>query len=168
MAEQAINTIYLLGEQPDGLCGEIIKNLTARVFSAPSSSTAPDVSGEADTDAEGGETADEAGEGDVTATLSPSKTATLLSPTKTATISGSPAKTVHSRAGSPGNDTAGSFALAQLLFVVGHTAIKHIVYLELVEREFKRRKDETAKRESCGWLCPEAVSASTRLGSPWL
>ncbi|GFZ43762.1 hypothetical protein JCM24511_01482 [Saitozyma sp. JCM 24511] len=145
MAEQAINTIYLLGEQPDSLCGEMIKNLTARVFSAPSSSTAPDVSGETDTDAEGGETADEAGEGDVTATLSPSKTATLLSPTKTATISGSPAKTAHSRAGSPGDDTAGSFALAQLLFVVGHTAIKHIVYLELVEREFKRRKDETAK-----------------------
>jgi condensin complex subunit 1 len=163
MAEQAINTIYLLGEQPDGLCGEIIKNLTARVFSAPSSSTAPDVSGagETDTDAEGGETADEAGEGDVTATLSPSKTATLLSPTKTATISGSPAKTVHSRAGSPGDDTAGSFALAQLLFVVGHTAIKHIVYLELVEREFKRRKDETAKRESPGRLCPDPASAST-------
>lgn len=168
MAEQAINTIYLLGEQPDSLCGEMIKNLTARVFSAPSSSTAPDVFGETDTDAEGGETADEAGEGDVTATLSPSKTATLLSPTKTATVSGSPAKTAHSRAGSPGDDTAGSFALAQLLFVVGHTAIKHIVYLELVEREFKRRKDETAKRESPGRLCPTSASTSTCFERCWV
>jgi condensin complex subunit 1 len=145
MAEQAINTIYLLGEQPDALCGELIKNLTARVFTAPSSSTAPAI-GLLETDVE---TADEGeAEGDVTATLSPSKTA-FLSPSKTATIVGSPAKTVRSRASwTAGNDMAGSFALAQLLFVVGHTAIKHIVYLELVEREFKRRKDETAKGES--------------------
>jgi len=40
-----------------------------------------------------------------------------------------------------------SFALAQLVFTVGHVAIKHIVYLELVEREFKRRKDEKVKCE---------------------
>jgi hypothetical protein len=31
---------------------------------------------------------------------------------------------------------------SQLLFVVGHVAIKHIVLLELVEREWKRQKDE--------------------------
>ncbi|RIB02109.1 non-SMC mitotic condensation complex subunit 1-domain-containing protein [Gigaspora rosea] len=32
VAEQAINTIYLLGEHPDILCGEIIKHKTASVF----------------------------------------------------------------------------------------------------------------------------------------
>ena len=32
MAEQAINTIYALGEHPDILCNEIIKALTRRVF----------------------------------------------------------------------------------------------------------------------------------------
>jgi hypothetical protein len=32
MAEQAINTIYLLGEQPDQLCSLIIKNLTEKAF----------------------------------------------------------------------------------------------------------------------------------------
>lgn len=39
-------------------------------------------------------------------------------------------------------DVGDAFELAQLLFVVGHVAIKHIVYLELVEREWKRQKDE--------------------------
>ncbi|KAJ7677367.1 non-SMC mitotic condensation complex subunit 1-domain-containing protein [Mycena rosella] len=39
-------------------------------------------------------------------------------------------------------DVGDAFELSQLLFVVGHVAIKHIVYLELVEREWKRQKDE--------------------------
>ncbi|KAF8988934.1 non-SMC mitotic condensation complex subunit 1 [Cyathus striatus] len=39
-------------------------------------------------------------------------------------------------------DLGDAFELSQLLFVVGHVAIKHIVYLELVEREWKRQKDE--------------------------
>lgn len=39
-------------------------------------------------------------------------------------------------------DTGDAFPLSQLLFVVGHVAIKHIVYLELVEREWKRQKHE--------------------------
>ncbi|KAG6333782.1 hypothetical protein ID866_5308 [Astraeus odoratus] len=36
MAEQAINTIYALGEHPDELCGKIIKNLTRRIFARKS------------------------------------------------------------------------------------------------------------------------------------
>ncbi|KAG6377328.1 non-SMC mitotic condensation complex subunit 1-domain-containing protein [Boletus reticuloceps] len=39
-------------------------------------------------------------------------------------------------------DVGDVFHLSQLLFVVGHVAIKHIVFLELVEREWKRQKDE--------------------------
>lgn len=39
-------------------------------------------------------------------------------------------------------DFSSSFELGQLVFVVGHVAIKHIVYLELVERELKRRKED--------------------------
>jgi condensin complex subunit 1 len=39
-------------------------------------------------------------------------------------------------------DLGDVFHLSQLLFVVGHVAIKHIVFLELVEREWKRQKDE--------------------------
>ncbi|KAK4048019.1 condensin complex non-SMC subunit Cnd1 [Microbotryomycetes sp. JL201] len=32
MAEQAINTIYVLGDQPDALCSAILRSMTARVF----------------------------------------------------------------------------------------------------------------------------------------
>jgi condensin complex subunit 1 len=41
-------------------------------------------------------------------------------------------------------DVGDAFELSQLLFVVGHIAIKYIVFLELVEREreWKRQKDE--------------------------
>ena len=42
----------------------------------------------------------------------------------------------------------GSIALAQLLFVVGHIAIKQIVHLELCELEFKRRKAEKEKTKA--------------------
>ncbi|WAR52714.1 hypothetical protein PtB15_2B139 [Puccinia triticina] len=33
-----------------------------------------------------------------------------------------------------------SDALSQLIFLAGHVAVKHLVHLELIEREFKRRK----------------------------
>ena len=36
MAEQAINTVYALGERPDLLCSSLIKNLTRRVFARKS------------------------------------------------------------------------------------------------------------------------------------
>lgn len=39
-------------------------------------------------------------------------------------------------------DVGDAFELSQLLFIVGHVAIKQIVFLELVEREWKRQKDE--------------------------
>jgi condensin complex subunit 1 len=38
--------------------------------------------------------------------------------------------------------TADNFEMSQLFFVVGHVALKQIVFLELVEREWKRQKDE--------------------------
>lgn len=42
-AEQAINTIYALGDHPDALCNEMIKNLTRRAFARRLSRPAPDV-----------------------------------------------------------------------------------------------------------------------------
>jgi condensin complex subunit 1 len=41
----------------------------------------------------------------------------------------------------------GSIALSQLLFIVGHVAIKQIVHLELCELDFKRRKAEAEKNK---------------------
>lgn len=133
MAEQAINTIYLLGEQPDSLCGELVKNFTERVFSVirpatpsqeeamPSTPKAAPVDLEAETPMPASQDA-----GEISATP---RAATPVNPAVS-------------------QDPGSSYTLAQLVFVVGHVAIKHIVYLELVEREFKRRKDEKAKGES--------------------
>lgn len=45
------------------------------------------------------------------------------------------------------SDTGDAFELSQLLFVVGHVAIRHIAYLEVVEREWKRQKDEKATND---------------------
>ncbi|PMD16663.1 hypothetical protein NA56DRAFT_632928 [Hyaloscypha hepaticicola] len=42
----------------------------------------------------------------------------------------------------------GSIALSQLLFIVGHVAIKQIVHLELCELDFKRRKAESEKNKT--------------------
>ncbi|SLM37036.1 condensin complex subunit 1 [Lasallia pustulata] len=42
----------------------------------------------------------------------------------------------------------GSLALSQLLFIVGHMAIKQIVHLELCELDFKRRKAEKEKSKA--------------------
>ena len=106
LAENAIQTIYLLGEQPDSLCTEMIKSMTMRVFGPqqqqPQQKSRESTPGTMETDEAGG-----------SAGLPPAQ--------------------------------ADAFQLAQLLFVVGHVALKHIVYLELVEREYKRRKAEADK-----------------------
>lgn len=117
LAEQAINTIYALGEHPDILCNDLIKNLTVRAFSRrPPNEAAP---------AKDPDAMDEdnpPAEADDTMTQETASAAT-------STTQGE-------------KDVGDAFELSQVLFVVGHVAIKHIVYLELVEREWKRQKDE--------------------------
>ncbi|KAG8987690.1 Condensin complex subunit [Tulasnella sp. JGI-2019a] len=114
MAEQAINTIYLLGEQPEALCTALIRNLTIHVFRPKSSLGQLKPDGEdVDIEMADAEAAEEA------AADKPEQQ--------------------HEKEDKA--DTADSFNLSQLIFVVGHVAIKHIVYLEIVERDLKRRKD---------------------------
>jgi condensin complex subunit 1 len=48
----------------------------------------------------------------------------------------------------PARTQRGSLALSQLLFIVGHIAIKQIVHLELCELDFKRRKAEKEKTKA--------------------
>lgn len=114
LAEQAINTIYALGERPDLLCDSIIKNYTRRAFAKKTKPT-PRTDESMDVEGEGGaeerEASQEQGE----------------------------------EVGEDGKDVGDAFELAQLLFVVGHVAIKHIVFLELVERELKGQKHEREK-----------------------
>ena len=116
MAEQAINTIYVLGEQPDVVCDAVIKSLAARVFEAPR----PASTSEEEAPQEENMDVDD-----------------------NATVTSAPSKSADER-----GDMGDAFTLAQLVFVVGHVAIKHLVYMELIEREMKRRKDVAAKGES--------------------
>ena len=69
--------------------------------------------------------------------------------------SNSPMKSVEIQAGLPSSSLQKpeqtqkeSLALSQLLFVVGHIAIKQIVHLELCELDFKRRKAEKEKTKT--------------------
>lgn len=52
--------------------------------------------------------------------------------------------------------------LSQLLFIVGHVAIKQIVHLELCEMEFKRRKTDTEKKSSRKSTASEASTSGRR------
>lgn len=120
LAEQAINTIYALGEHPDVLCNDLIKNLTVKAFSRtpkPTSESQPP--SEKDP-----ETMDEDHPGDTTRDSDD--------------MANVPEATQEDNQ----KDMGDAFEMSQLLFVVGHVAIKHIVFLELVEREWKRQKDE--------------------------
>ena len=138
LAEQAINTVYGLGDQPEVLSNAIIKNLTRRAFrrreKKSASSTTLEDQQPSSSSAVPNSDADAMDEDPP-----PPSTQALLSTLPgsaqgTGTMVGNPAK--------KSDDTGDAFELSQLLFVVGHVAIKHIVYLELVEREWKRQKQE--------------------------
>lgn len=131
VAEQAINTIYLLGEQPNEACDDVIKVLTSRVFDAPPEPEPVPSEDASDTEPPTPAAArSEAGD----TTMDVDDAATIMAATPTAKE-----KTTTT------TDMGDAFKLSQLVFVVGHVAIKHIVYLELIERELKRRKEVSAK-----------------------
>ncbi|KAF5379043.1 hypothetical protein D9615_006036 [Tricholomella constricta] len=127
LAEQAINTIYALGEHPDVLCNDIIKKLTIRAFNRDRK---PKVDAESQPAEKDPDAMDE--DNPPEATQGSDDTATV------------PAST---QGGDKETDVGDAFELSQLLFVVGHVAIKQIVFLELVEREWKRQKDEKQAAE---------------------
>jgi len=126
MAEQAINTVYALGEHPDVFCNDVIKKLTVKAFSRPKKTPAEpeQTQGDKDPDAMAEDNVGDTtmAEGDVSM------------------LDGTPA--TQASQNDQEKDIGDAFELAQLLFVVGHVAIKQIVFLELVEREWKRQKDE--------------------------
>lgn len=125
LAEQAINTIYALGEHPDALCNDLIKKFTVRAFSRVPKPSAESQSTESQPPVEKDpEAMDEDHPGDVTRG------------------SDDTAGTQEATQGDKEKDIGDAFELSQLLFIVGHVAIKHIAHLELIEREWKRQKDE--------------------------
>jgi condensin complex subunit 1 len=117
LAEQVINTVYAIGDCPDVFCNNLIHTLTRRVFKK-------DIQ------------------------ISPQPPSQARSEEHDQEMSVDGAEDTDTKSAVSDSDKKGevadAFELSQLLFVVGHVAIKHIVYLELVERELKRQKDERA------------------------
>ena len=128
VAEQAIGAIYALAKHPDTLCSEILRRKTKLVFQGNGAETASP--SEPDPDAMD---VDEPASG--IATPPPEEK--------------SETKTSRQRP---------RIALSQLLFLVGHIAIKQIVHLEICEQEFKRRKAEKEKEKT--------ASTSPKKGAP--
>ncbi|KAK0625171.1 condensin-like protein [Bombardia bombarda] len=124
VAEQAINAIYTISRHPDVLCSEIIRRKARAVFSSQNSRpTSRDETRFTPTSGVENEAEEEAD-------------ATVLSPSQSQQPPSSPTKKQK-------KDNA--ITLSQLLFIVGHVAIKQIVHLELCELDFKRRKQEKEK-----------------------
>jgi len=127
LAEQGINTIYALARHPDVVCNDIIKTLTVRAFTPRAKTDAPAPAADEDAVME-----DEEDKTD----QDPASEDTVMQDAPAEQTQGSSTST------SAPSVVGDAFELAQLLFVVGHVAIKHIAYLEVVEREWKRQKDE--------------------------
>lgn len=124
MAEQAVNTVYTLGDQPDALCSDVLRQMTVRVFGPKATARkGGDEPGEADADAS---MADRSGAGAADHSEEEGAEAEAAAQTTTGTL-------------------GDAYELSQLIFVAGHCAIKQLVHLELVERDLKRRKAEDEK-----------------------
>ncbi|KAF2652284.1 condensin complex component cnd1 [Lophiostoma macrostomum CBS 122681] len=145
VAEQAIGAIYVLAKHPDVLCSEILRRKTKHVFAPHARPVQPT---EDSMMSDGGNTP--LGSEDVQMEEGPPSDSQ---------------SEVQPQAQQPAKQQNAALALSQLLFIVGHVAIKQIVHLELCELEFKRRKAEDEKkkkgdpRES---VAPENPSSTKR------
>ncbi|KAH0845504.1 hypothetical protein AYO21_09600 [Fonsecaea monophora] len=120
MAEQAISAIYVLSDHPDVLCSEVLRQKTRLVFQQTKDLPSLSRSSSPEPDA-----MDIDGEEPVT----------------------NPETEPHEPEPVETKQEKPSIALSQLLFAVGHIAIKQIVHLELCELDFKRRKQDQEKNK---------------------
>ncbi|KAK7697492.1 condensin complex non-SMC subunit Cnd1 [Diaporthe eres] len=138
VAEQAINAIYAISKHPDVLCTEIIRHKTKAVFTGRARSNSNDRPASRDSQKSSqsrhsAKVETEEGEDGAEPTVMP--------PTQQPAAQ-QPATQAEDTS-KPKRDNA--IALSELLFIVGHVAIKQIVHLELCELDFKRRKQEKEK-----------------------
>jgi condensin complex subunit 1 len=116
LAEQAINTIFLLCKNPEALCEEIIRIKTSKVFGVKEISTAA---------------------------ASPSPLNTDSTPMESSFMEYDMTQQALPFPQHPIYQS--SMELSQLFFLVGHVALKEIVHLEIVEAAWKRKKSEKEK-----------------------
>jgi condensin complex subunit 1 len=127
VAEQAIGAIYVLSKHPDVLCSEILRRVTKRVF-ASQSQARPTTSSSAEEPSQPASPSDD------------------VVPMEIDGVEAEAEVVAEVEVEAPSKKQNSALALSQLLFVVGHVAIKQIVHLELCELEFKRRKAEKDKK----------------------
>ncbi|KOS22173.1 Condensin complex subunit 1 [Escovopsis weberi] len=118
LVEQAINAIYALSKHPDILCSSLIRHKTRQVFGQSSSRSAS----------------------------RPLSMTVLAEETRVIDPAGSPGNKTETEGSGKPKKRGSAISLSQLLFIVGHVAIKQIVHLEQCELEFKRRKQEKEKQ----------------------
>ena len=118
LAEQAIGAIYALSKHPDVPCSEIIRRKTKAAFA-----TKKTTSKQQDLD---NSRVDEGDDVEMSDIPEPEPEAEQEEPTAE-------------------DGSISALGLSQLLFTVGHIALKQIVHLELCEQDFKRRKAEKEK-----------------------
>ena len=133
MAEQAVAAIYTLSEHPDILCSEVLRQKAKMVFEQTKRRKSLSRSPSPET-----------------------KDADAMEVDEIEQTSEQPAEKPQSEI-----KERPSVLLSQLLFVVGHIAIKQIVHLELCELDFKRRKIEQEKNRPVPNLSPEKATEST-------
>lgn len=124
VAEQAIGAIYALSKHPDVLCSHILRRKTKVVFQKRSLPTDQANLSHVDED---GDVSMDAPRTPAASEDKPQEEPPKLKP---------------------------AIALSQLLFLVGHVAIKQIVHLELCELDFKRRKAEKEKEKPATTASP--------------
>ncbi|KAF6822121.1 Condensin complex subunit 1 [Colletotrichum musicola] len=129
VAEQAINAIYAISKHPDILCSDIIRRKTKRVFSAPQSRPVS-------RDERPGSQDDTASRSSRAESKEPEGEEEGSDKDGNETVVPEPRK------------REAAIGLSQLLFIVGHVAIKQIVHLELCELDFKRRKQDQEKEKT--------------------
>ncbi|PSR82423.1 putative Ycs4 protein [Coniella lustricola] len=154
VAEQAINAIYAISKHPDVLCSEIIRHKTKTVFSPHRAKSDVDERPATSDSQKSGSSVEEIANPETTAEVTEGQDVAIdveADPTATATAAAagdeeipvSPEKASPQKPQQPKRENA--IALSQLLFIVGHVAIKQIVHLELCELDFKHRKLEKEK-----------------------
>eukprot|EP00741_Cyanophora_paradoxa_P018581 tig00021070_g17937.t1 len=126
-AEQAINAVYALCLRPEELCAELLRRLARRVFGDGSSSSSSSASGSDAASGRGssGSSSSSGGGAEGGDAMAADAEAPAPAPAEAA-------------AAAPGEATPGQ--LARLFFVVGHVALKHVVYMEEVAALIKRRR----------------------------
>lgn len=118
LAEQAINTIFLLCKNPESLCEDIIRDKTRKVFGVREASLS----------------------------ASPMPGSDLNSTQMDSSLMDYDLSMTQQALPFPQNPIYQSpMELSQLFFLVGHVALKEIVHLEIVESAWKRKK---SKKES--------------------